>query len=281
MDCSTVRELLSAFYDGELQGEQKTRVSEHLICCSDCAQRLAMFENLSAMTAGLAYVAPPEHIWSELQGQLANTPSDTPAENPQRFSSAGLGAWALATTILVVIGVSWLAIEFSSGDKDQTHFTAEFGNYLKEFHDDPDAAGRFLVQKYDGKPVDAEEAEKTLGYEPIVFKGLPPGYMVQSTHVLKMPCCVCVHCLCKRSDGTSVAILEHDKEEPGWFGNRPAIQAKCNGQHCRLVELNSHIATSWKLDKRHVTLIGVRDVNEAGELVAWFDEQARPAVPRP
>ncbi len=91
---------------------------------------------------------------------------------------------------------------------------------------------------------------------------------------MKMPCCTCVQCLCKRSDGSVIAIFEHDDEEmTEWFGDRPAMAANCSGKRCSLVEVNDRIAASWKRDKRHITVVGIRDVAELTELVAWFEKR--------
>lgn len=105
---------------------------------------------------------------------------------------------------------------------------------------------------------------------------MPDGYSVDSTYVMKMPCCTCVQCLCTRSDGSTIAIFEHDDEEAKeWFGDRPEMSANCNGKQCMLVELDDRIAASWKHDKRHFTVVGLRDVAELTNLVAWFDDRKR------
>ncbi len=71
-----------------------------------------------------------------------------------------------------------------------------------------------------------------------------------------------------------IAIFEHDDEEmTEWFGDRPAMAANCSGKRCSLVEVNDRIAASWKRDKRHITVVGLRDVAELTELVAWFEKR--------
>ena len=118
-----------------------------------------------------------------------------------------------------------------------------------------------------------------VGYRPAVANGLPEGYSVESTYVMTMPCCTCVQCLCKRSDGSTIAIFEHDDEETKeWFGDRPETLANCGGYRCSVVELEGHIAASWLRGKRHITVVGVRDVAELAELVAWFDESNQHAA---
>ena len=82
---------------------------------------------------------------------------------------------------------------------------------------------------------------------------------------------------CRRGDGSTLVIFEHDDEETTeWFGGRPEITTSCNGERCCLVELDDRIAASWKRGKRHMTLIGVQDVAEVNQMVAWLDEKRRP-----
>ena len=42
------------------------------------------------------------------------------------------------------------------------------------------------------------------------------------------------------------------------------------------VELDEQVAASWTHGSRHITLIGVRDVAEVSQMMAWLDEKKRP-----
>jgi len=279
MNCPDVQALLSAYYDGELAGDRESRLSDHLDKCSDCAKELAEFKNLSNMATALSTPVPPEHIWSQLEEQLDRQSND---ERPITQSVDQSRSWffpvrrqfALAATVLVAAGISWLTYQSWPADGGQNQFTAEFGQYLDEFRNDPNAAQQILLAKYEHHLVDHEHAIQRVGYRPSVADGLPEGYTLESTHVMKMPCCTCVQSICKRSDGSTLAIFEHnDEETTQWFGDRPEIAATCHDKPCCLVELKSQFAASWKHGARHITLIGVRDVAEVSDMVAWLDEQ--------
>ncbi len=149
---------------------------------------------------------------------------------------------------------------------------AVFGEYLDRFKSDPHDAQSFLLSQYQHEPVHPQEAVERVGYRPVVADGLPNGYSLVSTHVMKMPCCTCVQCLCQRADGTTLAIFEHDDEELEWFGTRPTVNVTCQSKQCALVELPSSMAASWKSGKRHITVIGAKDVGEVDKLVAWFSQ---------
>ena len=281
MNCSEVQELLSTYYDGELAADMHKRVTEHVDDCSACAQHIAGFERLSEMAAALDTPTAPEIIWSELEQQLEQRPLDdqtavVPAGQTRTTTFSVQRRFALAAIVLLAVGVGWFAYQARFGHEQHGPFTADFGRYLQDFQRDPAAAQQFLLTKYDGQSVDTAQAEQRLGYRPVVADGLPEGYSMESMHVMKMPCCTCVKCLCKRSDGSAIAIFEHnDDEMREWFGDRPERSATCGGKSCSLVDVDSRIAATWKRGKRHVTVIGARDVTEVDQMVAWFDERRK------
>lgn len=277
MDCSEVKELLSAYVDDELAANERTAVCEHVERCADCAQEIARFRALSTLAADLPLREPPMRLWSQLERELDAEPeveSATPAildwregiRNP--VVQFGLGAAAL-----ILIAVGWFGYRELIEHSGESQFTAEFGQYLERFRRNPDLAQQFLLAKYDGISVNAEEALGKVGYRPAIAAGMPDGYTISSTYVMKMPCCLCVQSLCKRNDGSTIAIFEHDDEGTRqWFSDRPAISAVCNGTRCILVELDDGIAATWVRGKRHITVIGLRDTGEVGLLEGRLGE---------
>lgn len=282
MDCSAVQELLSAYFDGELSAETRAKVTEHLARCGDCARELEEFRGLSVLAEGLIHPEPPTQIWKALEGQLST-------EFRQKSERKTLPAWfdwtrrpvarlLLATAAFVLVAAGWLSYKSWLDDGDHHRFTAVFGQYLDEFRRDPQAAQQILLTNYRGQAVDAQQAVHTVGYRPSVADGLPDGYSIESTYVMKMPCCTCVQCNCIRNDGTALAIFEHDDKQAEWFGNRPETVASCGGKQCGLVQLDGQIAASWKIGERHMTVIGARDAEEVALLVTWFDDRRRNGI---
>jgi len=277
MNCSEVQELLSAYFDGELADDQRDRVSAHIGTCTKCAGELAGFEKLSRMASVLSEPVPTHQIWNQInqkldQQSICENPIIKPDHNDRRFSFSVPKLFVLAATILTAAGISWFTYQswFTHGNHD--HFTAEFGHYLDEFVRDPDTAQQILLANYKNQLVDPNVASEHIGYQPSVAKGLPAEYTLKSTHIMKMPCCICVQSICKRSDGSTLAIFEHDDEEiTEWFGDKPSITASCKNKQCCLVELDKQIAASWKRGSRHITLIGARDLEEVNKLVAWLN----------
>lgn len=278
MNCSEVQALLSAYWGGELADDQRLRVTAHLDQCPDCARELTGFQELTAMSETLDAPAPPARIWADVAKQLDDARQE-PVSAAGRVLSrlqSHRSRIVLAASVLMAVCVgywgysAWLA---SAGD---SRFRAEISRYLDTFLRDSASAQQLLLAKYQGQSVAADEATREVGYRPLVADGLPESYSVQSINVMKMPCCTCVQFLCKRSAGGSIAIFEHDGEgTTDWFGNRVRMCANCCGKSCTLVQAGDGFAASWRRAERHITVVGMRDVNELVELVAWFDNRKR------
>lgn len=276
MDCQHVKNLLSAYYDQELSTEVTLEVSQHLAGCEECTTELAGFGELSSMAKGLCHPIPPAHIWNALEAQLDAKQSDHATTRQSRgwliWIRQPVTRFAFAAAALVLVAIGWFGYTMSS-HHDEHQMAAVFGQYLDQFQVDPQGAQAVLLTNYESRAVVADQAIQTVGYRPLVAEGVPPGYSVVSTHVLKMPCCTCVQCLCQRDDGTTIAIFEHDDKEPKWFGGRASKEAVCGGKQCSLVTLDDRLAATWRLGTRHISVIGVRDAAEVSDLVAWFDKR--------
>jgi len=274
MNCPETQELLSAYYDDELTDDVRTRVSEHLDRCSECAKQLAEFEHLSALAVSCSTPTPPTHLWDQLEKHLDRQSTAQPARFAQGWLSPVSRRLVLAAAVLIATGVGWFAYQKWFVHDEHPSMTAVFGRYLEQFRHDPDAAQQVLLATYEGQIVDTDQAIRQVGYRPAVADGLPGGYTVRSTCVMKMPCCTCVQSLCQRKDGTKLAIFEHnDKETTQWFGDRPKITARCDDTECCLVEMGDQIAASWKRGARHITVVGARDIGEVDRIVAWMDRK--------
>jgi hypothetical protein len=232
----------------------------------------------------------PPAVWNGLAVDLAAGESNDSAK-PKPLSSQDQNRYwwtssrqlALAASVLVMLGFGyWMSRGTDHPDfGDQAHsaeFLATMDHYLQQLPANPDAAEQFLLNKYDGQRVNADEAVHLVGYRPAVSKGLPDGYSLASTSVLKMPCCTCVKAVCKRQDGSTLVLFEHDDEKTEWFGDRPSNMAMCGDKECCLVDLDSSIAATWKRGSRSLTAVGVRDVEEVNTLVSWLDAKVGSAL---
>ena len=72
-----------------------------------------------------------------------------------------------------------------------------------------------------------------------------------------------------------LCVFEHDSDQPVWFGDRPTSSKMFSGKPTRLVQVDGCLAATWQQERRHITVIGAKDVDEVTRLVAHFERQRR------
>lgn len=290
MKCSEVQDRLSAYYDGELSAESQIAVNQHLAGCEVCAAEFAGFKDVTRAVSQVPKPTVPPAVWDGLKTKISGETLDVSA-NPRLVTSSKQPWWrrdsarqlALAASVLLMLGFTYW-VNRDTGhlhSVDQEHhaeFVATMDHYLRQLPNDPHGAERFLLDKYNGQSVDADTAVQLVGYRPAIFEGLPEGYSVASTSILKMPCCTCIKAVCKRQDGSTLVLFEHDAEKTEWFGHRQSKMAMCGDKECCLVDLDSSIAATWQHGSRSVTAVGVRDIDEVEKLVSWLDTKVGSAL---
>ena len=277
MSCSEIQNLLSAYHDDELDSDIREKVAKHLVNCVSCVRELSLFEEVSQLAADLTPPVPPSNLWAELELRLQAETSQQEHVVSQSVAPARLrflrkySAFIVAATLLFAVGVGYL----NQGDNSHNahhHSSSVFSQYLTAFENDPDSAQQILLKNYTNDLVKSEQAARLLGYQPAIARDLPADYEIVASYVIKMPCCTCLQTVCRRKDGSQIVIFEHDDETTEWFDGQPKINATCGGEECCLVNLDERIAASWKRGKRHITVIGIRDITEVNELIAWSDQ---------
>ncbi len=287
MNCSEIQEQLSAFHDDELTNDMREAVAAHVANCEACASQFAEFESYTHLFNQLPQPDVPPAIWAGIARELErdtvepsveSSPNAAlrakPGQRTNRRSWLTIGRLAVAASVMLVLGLGfWMARNSNHSESHHDEFAMTMDRYLKTLASDPDQAERFLLNKYDGQIVDPQDAVRLVGYRPAVASGLPDDYMLASTSIVKMPCCTCVKAVCKRRDGSTLVLFEHDDEAAEWFGGRPSSTATCGEHECCLVDLDASIAATWKRGPRWVTAVGVRDTAEVGELVTWLENK--------
>ena len=272
MQCHEVVELLSAYYDGELPSDKAAAVADHVAVCADCAAELETLHKLSDLTMKLDEPAPPRHVWPRIAAQLntSQSPVTPPAMPVQRASRKTL----LAMAALLLVGLSLIAYTQWHA-REHHHLWVNFGHFLDTFEQAPDEAQRDLVKNYSGVPVEIPDAIRELNYRPVVSDGLPADYEPVQAYLLKMPCCRCLQACYRRKNGGMLCVFEHDSDQPVWFGDRPMSSKMFSGKPTRLVQVDGCLAATWQQERRHITVIGAKDVDEVTRLVAHFERQHR------
>jgi predicted anti-sigma-YlaC factor YlaD len=279
MKCHEAQELLSAYLDEELSGNKRASVAEHIRNCPRCREEVAFFAEMSAAARGMHDPEPPEWLWAGIQTGLDTDkkriarrgPSTEREWFPKKWP---VGLLAAAAIVMIATGVVWIAFRTSHAPGHDHELAADFGEYLEHFAANPDRAQEVLLAKYDGQAVDLLHAAARLGYRPAAAEGLPKNYTLDTVYLLQMPCCTCVQTICRRDDGRVFAIFEHDEEQPVWFGDRPRIETQCNGCPCSVIHTDRGLVASWKANKRQLTVVGAKDLDEIADLMAHFEDDA-------
>lgn len=281
MNCSEIQQQLSAFHDGELNSEFREVVAAHVADCQQCTSQLAEFASYSHSFSQLPQPEVPPAVWTGIQANLRQVPGEATPKTPRTAGLAdrswlSLGRLAIAASVLLAIGIGFWRVQHPEhADSHHTEFAMTMDHYLTTLSSDPDQAEQFLLGKYDGQIVDPEDAIRLVGYRPAVASGLPDEYTLTSTSVLTMPCCTCVKSVCKRKDGSTLVLFEHDDAKAEMLGDHPSSMATCGDTECCLVDLDSSLAATWKRGSRWVTAVGVRDHAEIAELVSWLESKPR------
>jgi len=269
VNCSEAQKRLSQFHDHQLSQEEAAHVSTHLTDCSECANELVSFQQLSGLSQQLISPSVPPHLWEQIEAKI-NLPEKAdailPPIQPHQSSSR---LFVLAASVLVAIGIGAIAYQ-TWNSPEHHHLAMNFSLFLEDFPDRPEDAQQILLAKYEGRPTTLEEATSELGYEPVAAKGLPPGYSVDKVYMLKMPCCTCAQVICKNEAGQSIAIFEHAIDQPIWFGGRPTVKCVCHDTPTSVTQVGDQLAATWKQGKRHITIIGATDLSEVTEFVSHF-----------
>ena len=270
MDCSRVRELLSHYYDGELPGDDRAVVAEHVNRCEPCAAEVEGFRRLSALVRHAAPKDSPND-WSDLAHRLDEDSAISLRKGFNRRQVVGLASLAVGAAILIaVVGLFAHRGEMESHDPQMAQMAADFAHYLEIFERSPSEAQEFLSNTFARMPVGHGDDR------PWFAETLGESYTFQSAHVWDMPCCPCLQMVCQRSDGSMLAIFKHEQPQPMWFAGRSASEADCAGKRCTVVAMGQQLAATWEGNGWHITAVGVRDLEEMTVLVkALTDADAR------
>lgn len=259
MNCQEALVLLSTYHDGELPADQRIALEVHLESCPRCAAELGELHRLSELASTLEDPPPPRPWGDRVREQ--RQPRHGDARTSKRGTYAAITALSVvAATVAIVIGIAapWRHREHVEHD--------DLAQYWESFQADPLSVQRQFLTRHTGRVVSADEAVREVGFRPLVAAQVPDAVRVETNYLLNMPCCKCTETICRRPDGTALAVFEHQEEQPGWFPGRDQVNMKCDDTTCQVTELDSCLAASWAVGDRVVTVVGLRDVDE---LTRW------------
>ncbi|HEY5614881.1 MAG TPA: zf-HC2 domain-containing protein [Bacteroidota bacterium] len=118
MNCNDVQQLLSEYLDGSLPAQQREAVNIHLESCVSCRAELQQYQSLLARTAHLPKdIAPSRDLWGGISKRIGpqeqtQSPNVIHRENKTFWRNR---VFAIAATVLVMMGGVWIATRTSSG----------------------------------------------------------------------------------------------------------------------------------------------------------------------
>lgn len=273
MNCETFSARLSEYLDSESDAALNDQMLLHIESCESCQNKLHSFQRIGEWMREVEVTVDTEAIWNRISPVL---PARRRTADRLSLKWILSGLSVAASLVFLITCVDWNPSNGKHGENQLSHdhatfdhdsLAVDFRQVIELAQIDPQQAIASLIDKYDGKELDAQEATQTIGYLPSLFSKIPVGFERVSTHVLKMPCCKCSATICQRKDGKSLIVFEHKDEQPVWFGELPSIETQCSGTQCRIIESSGELAVSWKQKDRQFTMIGATDLAEVSQWV--------------
>jgi len=263
MNCEQIIPLLSAYYDGELPSDDSARVADHVASCSNCARRVESLQRLSALMHRSPTPAAPVTIANRVEAALRNEPKVVNRPTLSRRQQLAIVVLATAAAFLGIM--VWLSGR--GFHHDHHEMAATYGEFLDAYAAGKNNAPQILVNRFQGKPINVQEASYVLKRNSVARPTLLANHEATNRYLLKMPDCDCVATIYSCQGKTSLVLFEHDKEHIDWFGDRSVTRMECAGKSCCLVNVNGSLAATWKVKDGYVTAIGVDDQTQLEQLI--------------
>ena len=120
MTASTCREIqpqLSLLVDSRLRAEAEITVREHLGSCASCRAILADLSRLRHATREVGPIAPPDHVWLQIAGNLRT--SESSHRTPRVSARAPVWQWAgLAAALVLITAGLYVVQRFQTASSD-------------------------------------------------------------------------------------------------------------------------------------------------------------------
>jgi Putative zinc-finger len=103
--CREIQPELSLLVDSRLRADVEVRVREHLGSCAACRGVLADLDRLRRATREIGPIAPPDHVWLQIAGNLRSSDMSSRSSRPPARAPVWQWAGIAAALVLVTAGV--------------------------------------------------------------------------------------------------------------------------------------------------------------------------------
>ena len=134
MRCDRARELIDAYVDGELGGDDRAAVAAHVETCAECAELMADIRRTSQAVAALGRDSAPAALAPRLRSRLATLVEEERSQAWRPTSSA----WRQAAVLVLCCALSafvtwWFATSADQADRLQREvLTAHIRSLLQD-----------------------------------------------------------------------------------------------------------------------------------------------------
>jgi hypothetical protein len=110
MNCQDIELRASAYVDGELAADGRAAVSAHLATCAACRALVEDLTRVRNTARSLGPIAPPDHIWLEVAGQIRLSEAPAPVEAPRPSTRSSAWQWLSLAAALVLVTLAAYAV---------------------------------------------------------------------------------------------------------------------------------------------------------------------------
>ncbi len=115
MNCQDVELRASAYIDGELNADEQAAVSAHLATCAACRAIVEDLTRVRNTARSLGPIAPPDHIWLEVAGQIRLGEAPAPVETSRPSARSGAWQWlSLAAALVFVTLAAYVVMRYQT-----------------------------------------------------------------------------------------------------------------------------------------------------------------------
>ena len=111
--CHDVQSRLSEYIDGTAAGDDRAAIASHLDTCAACRSVAQDLEHIRRTARALGPIAPPDHLWLEVAGQirLASAATEAPAPHTRPHREAWQGMGLAAALVVITLGAYFVVRE--------------------------------------------------------------------------------------------------------------------------------------------------------------------------
>jgi hypothetical protein len=279
MNCDNVRQMLSAFHDGELPAPANHDVEQHLSTCVECRQKLESMARIGQVARTLIDPGPSVDLWPQIVAQMSDVARSRNDGKRGWLTNRLMAVAALAVGVMLIVGIGVWQGWFSPTEEQR--MARIFDRYLKDFAVSPLKAQNMLDRAFPPMSVEQSENSTVASTSMVGLREKMPGLTRVAMHVRNLPCCDCVQGLYQRDDGTYVTVFEHEMPS-SWDASSKGREVQCGDCVCRLRQLDSRLAATWTHDARYFTVIGVTGEDELKQIVEQLDpSEVNQVAPHP